>query len=377
MPPRLLPGVRYGFVDTLAKYPTFWSFNSGAVSKISNQFAAMPSVHICWATWCALVLVPRVEASLGEGARDRATRSSRSIVIVITANHYFLDAVGGLVDPRHRLGHRRRCFTRAGRRRARSPSPSLIRARADRYDLDHVALAAADTSRRAALPHRRARRHRDLRRAGDRLPPDAGLASATPTATACRVELLEPWDDRAERLPRPLRRAARRRPAPPHVQGARPRRRARARARRGLPPGEHRRLATRSGRKRSCMPREAHGTVVQLAETHGHPDHAPSCSTHVAEHGPNMHPRWWVDPEPAAGPPATLRRVVLRTPDAVVGARLLRRRAAGRRRTRDATTASISCGRAVRGIRLEAAAGRDARASTGSRSIGLAAPIAT
>ena len=67
MPPRLLdrhrtyPFVRhnYGFVDTLAKDPTFWSFNSGAVSKISNQFAAMPSVHCAWALWCACALVPR------------------------------------------------------------------------------------------------------------------------------------------------------------------------------------------------------------------------------------------------------------------------------------------------------------------------------
>ena len=68
---------RYGFVDTLAKYPTFWSFNSGAVSKISNQYAAMPSVHIAWATWCALALVPRVKHRVGQGARGRAIRSSR------------------------------------------------------------------------------------------------------------------------------------------------------------------------------------------------------------------------------------------------------------------------------------------------------------
>jgi hypothetical protein len=58
MPPRMLSpqvysfvGHDYGFVDTLAKDPAFWSFNSGAVSKISNQFAAMPSVHCAWALW--------------------------------------------------------------------------------------------------------------------------------------------------------------------------------------------------------------------------------------------------------------------------------------------------------------------------------------
>jgi hypothetical protein len=93
MPPRLLPE-RYGFVDTLAEYPTFWSFNSGAVSKISNQFAAMPSVHCAWALWCALILVPRLKprwAKILAGLYPVMT----VIVIVLTANHYILDAVGG------------------------------------------------------------------------------------------------------------------------------------------------------------------------------------------------------------------------------------------------------------------------------------------
>ena len=61
------------------------------------------------------------------------------------------------------------------------------------------------------------------------------------------------------------------------------------------------------------MPREAHGTVVQLAESHGHPETRKELLDYVAEHGPNVHPRWWVDPAPATGH-GTLRRVVLRTP---------------------------------------------------------------
>lgn len=95
MPPRLLPD-HYGFVDTLAQYPTFWSFNSGAVSKISNQYAAMPSVHVAWATWTTLAFYPRV--------RHRWARVLAVLypvvtvfVIVISGNHYLLDAVGGLV----------------------------------------------------------------------------------------------------------------------------------------------------------------------------------------------------------------------------------------------------------------------------------------
>jgi PAP2 superfamily len=95
MPPRLLPA-SYGFVDTLARYPTFWSFNSGAVSKISNQFAAMPSVHVCWATWCTLVFAPRVKHTWAKVLAILYPVVTVT-VIVVTANHFILDAVGGLV----------------------------------------------------------------------------------------------------------------------------------------------------------------------------------------------------------------------------------------------------------------------------------------
>jgi hypothetical protein len=113
MPPRLLPS-HYGFVDTLDKYPTFWSFDSGAVSKISNQFAAMPSVHCCWALWCACILVPHLKRPVAKAAAALYPVLT-VIVIVITANHYFLDAVGGFVTLGIVYLVARR-FTRAGRR---------------------------------------------------------------------------------------------------------------------------------------------------------------------------------------------------------------------------------------------------------------------
>jgi hypothetical protein len=92
-PPRMFP--QLGFVDTLLKDPAFWSFNSGGAAKVSNQFAAMPSVHIAWSTWCALALGPRLKrraARVLAWAYPLITLT----VIVITANHYLLDAVGGL-----------------------------------------------------------------------------------------------------------------------------------------------------------------------------------------------------------------------------------------------------------------------------------------
>ena len=62
------------------------------------------------------------------------------------------------------------------------------------------------------------------------------------------------------------------------------------------------------------MPAEAHGTVVQLAESHGYPETRAGLLSHVAANGPNQQPRWWNDPSRAEGAPARLRRVVLRTP---------------------------------------------------------------
>jgi PAP2 superfamily protein len=112
MPPRLLDD-SYGFVDTLARYPTFWSFNSGAVSKISNQYAAMPSVHCEWALWCACAMVPRVRSGAAKTAFVLYPVLTVT-AIVLTGNHYLLDAVGGfaVLGLGYLLARR---FTRAGR----------------------------------------------------------------------------------------------------------------------------------------------------------------------------------------------------------------------------------------------------------------------
>jgi hypothetical protein len=115
MPPRLLhtmaPG-HYDFVDTLARYPTFWSFDSGAINKISNQYAAMPSLHFGWSLFCASALAPRL--------RRRPARVAAALyplltltAIVLTGNHYFLDAAGGAVVFLAGYGLARR-FTRPG-----------------------------------------------------------------------------------------------------------------------------------------------------------------------------------------------------------------------------------------------------------------------
>lgn len=105
MPPRLLGAPiaelganmdLYGFVDTVKEWGGLWSYNSGTFSRISNQYAAMPSLHFAWAGWCTMILYPRM--------RHTATKVlaviypvSVMFAIVVTANHYWLDAVGGMM----------------------------------------------------------------------------------------------------------------------------------------------------------------------------------------------------------------------------------------------------------------------------------------
>ncbi len=104
MPPRLLGdcgpygGCQEGhrFVDTLAEFGGTWSFDSGAVQDLSNQYAAMPSLHIGWAAWCLLAAYPVVLRRRSKAALV-AYPFATLFAIVVTANHYWIDAIGGLI----------------------------------------------------------------------------------------------------------------------------------------------------------------------------------------------------------------------------------------------------------------------------------------
>ena len=95
LPPRLL-GPPYHFVDTVDTIGGLWTLRNDAVADLSNLYAAMPSMHTAWSTWCALAVMPAI--------RRPALRPLLLLYplftvfcIVITANHYFADAAGGLV----------------------------------------------------------------------------------------------------------------------------------------------------------------------------------------------------------------------------------------------------------------------------------------
>ena len=65
------------------------------VSSLVNQIAAMPSMHVGWALWCAVVVVTTVRSRLRHLAWLYPLATTA--VVVLTANHYLADAVGGVL----------------------------------------------------------------------------------------------------------------------------------------------------------------------------------------------------------------------------------------------------------------------------------------
>jgi PAP2 superfamily len=91
-PPRLLPG--YGYIDTLAQYHTWGSLADPNIAEHTNQFAAMPSLHIGWALWCAIAVFT---CTRKWWARTLAVLYPVATLLVIigTANHFIIDAIAG------------------------------------------------------------------------------------------------------------------------------------------------------------------------------------------------------------------------------------------------------------------------------------------
>jgi hypothetical protein len=168
MPPRLLTGPppygagleeEFTFVDTLADVGGLWSFDSGTMQKVSNQYAAMPSLHFGWSSWCFLVLYPRLRR---RWARVLVVLYPMATLwaIVVTANHYWLDAAGGLVilAVGYVFGSRLAAFHE---RRRPPPDPHddgsdeayMVVAPGRRYGADTAGGQPQETDPRPSAPH--------------------------------------------------------------------------------------------------------------------------------------------------------------------------------------------------------------------------------
>jgi membrane-associated phospholipid phosphatase len=83
-----------GFTDVVASTHTLGSWHTGALASDANQLAAMPSLHIAWAVWCAV--------SMWRVARRPVLRALgvlypclTAFAVLATGNHYVLDMLAG------------------------------------------------------------------------------------------------------------------------------------------------------------------------------------------------------------------------------------------------------------------------------------------
>lgn len=95
-PPRMFTAL--GFSDVVAATRAVGSFHTGSLASAANQYAAMPSLHVAWATWSSI--------AIWQVARRRVLRAlallyplATVFVVLATGNHYLLDALAGLLTP--------------------------------------------------------------------------------------------------------------------------------------------------------------------------------------------------------------------------------------------------------------------------------------
>ncbi|WP_171112113.1 MULTISPECIES: bifunctional glycosyltransferase 87/phosphatase PAP2 family protein [Streptomyces] len=91
-PPRLMPDL--GIIDTVHGVQDFSQPDYGTLTALTNQYAAMPSLHFGWSLWCGVVIA--IVAPKGWMKALGLLHPTLTVTaIVVTGNHWVLDAVGG------------------------------------------------------------------------------------------------------------------------------------------------------------------------------------------------------------------------------------------------------------------------------------------
>lgn len=150
-PPRMLRGS--GLSDTLADTASYgWWGGEGSVPRgfgaVTNQFAAMPSLHVGWALWCG-VLVAIYARRRWVKLLGIAYPLATTVVVLATGNHYLLDAIAGALT----MGAGAllaSAFAERGRRDAATVSATLSAAQ-PRLDRPAIPELAARQPRTPAL----------------------------------------------------------------------------------------------------------------------------------------------------------------------------------------------------------------------------------
>jgi PAP2 superfamily len=90
-PPRMLTG---GYVDLVSSVHGLPTWQVGATALHSNQLCSLPSLHIAWATWCAIA-VWQMSSRRSLRALAVVYPFVTTFAVMATANHYLADAVTG------------------------------------------------------------------------------------------------------------------------------------------------------------------------------------------------------------------------------------------------------------------------------------------
>ena len=91
-PPRMFP--KLGYSDVVAASHAVISWHSAALSHDADQFAAMPSLHIAWASWSALAIW-RMASRPALRALGPVHVALTAFVVLATGNHYLVDVLAG------------------------------------------------------------------------------------------------------------------------------------------------------------------------------------------------------------------------------------------------------------------------------------------
>lgn len=92
-PPRFMQDHGYAFVDSMAVYGPNYFSETGLVQ--ANRYAAMPSMHVGWTTFVAIAVSLLIANTWLARLFVLFMASLITYIVVITGNHYWLDALVG------------------------------------------------------------------------------------------------------------------------------------------------------------------------------------------------------------------------------------------------------------------------------------------
>jgi hypothetical protein len=83
-----------GMTDILVTRDILGAAHPHGAASLANLYAAMPSLHVAWATWCAAAAVVATRSRWRHLAW--CYPAATTLVVLASANHFLLDAAGGL-----------------------------------------------------------------------------------------------------------------------------------------------------------------------------------------------------------------------------------------------------------------------------------------